>query len=43
MEENKVKTITIKIEPVSFEILNEELEMSKSSFIRTIAMLRGLL
>ena len=30
-------------QPVSFEILNEELEMSRSSFKRTIAMLRGLL
>ena len=30
-------------QPVSFEILNEELEMSKSSFKRTIAMLRGVL
>lgn len=30
-------------QPVSFEILNEELEMSRSSFKRTIAMLRGVL
>ena len=30
-------------QPVSFSILNEELEMSRSSFKRTIAMLRGVL
>ena len=30
-------------QPVSFSILNEELEMSKSSFKRAIAMLRGVL
>ena len=30
-------------QPVSFSILSEELEMSKSSFKRAIAMLRGVL